>query len=74
MDREVEELHAIVARWVIETPDAQERARYRVFGSSLRELKCRIVARHTPPTQEEIEIALTVLLLLAGRRAGIASH
>ena len=74
MDREVEELHAIVARWVIDARDEQERARYRVFGSGLRELKCRIIARHTPPTQEEIEIALTVLLLLAGRRAGITAH
>ena len=63
-----------VDRMLVLTVDEQERARYRVFGSTLRELKCRIVARHTPPTQEEIEIALTVLLLLAGRRAGIASH
>ena len=71
MDREVEELHEIVARWVIDAPSAAERARYRFFGSGLREFKSRVVARGTPPTREEVEIALTVLLLLAGRRAGI---
>ena len=35
----------------------------------LRGLKRRIAARSTPPTEEEIEIALSVLLVLAGRRA-----
>jgi hypothetical protein len=74
MDRELEELHTIVARWVVGADSDAERARYRYFGSGLRELKHRIAARNSPPTQEEIEIALTVLLLLAGRRAGAAPH
>jgi hypothetical protein len=67
--RDVEELHQIVARWVVTAKSQQERAKYRVFGSGLRELQNRIAVRGTPPTQEEIEIALTVLLVLAGRRA-----
>jgi hypothetical protein len=71
IDRDVEELHRIVARWVIGAPSELEQARYRFFGSGLRELKRRIQARHTPPTEEEVEIALTVLLVIAGRRAGI---
>jgi hypothetical protein len=72
IDRDVEELHQIVARWVVQAPSEVEQARYRFFGAGLRELKRRIHARHIPPTQEEIEIALTVLLVLAGRRAGIS--
>jgi hypothetical protein len=74
MDRELEDLHRIVARWVIDAKSEAERARYRYFGSGLRELKHRIAVRTCPPTQEEMEIALTVLLLLAGRRAGAAPH
>ena len=65
--RDVADLHQIVARWVIEAKTQQERAKYRVFGSGLRELQHRIAVRSTPPTEEEIEIALTVLLVLAGR-------
>ncbi len=68
MHRNVEELRAIVAEWVVREASEQERARYRTFGSELRKVKTRIVARPVPPTQEEIEIALTALLALSGRR------
>jgi hypothetical protein len=68
IDREIAELHQIVARWVINETDEFERARYRSFGSELRAVKARISARNEPPTEEEIEIALTALLALAGRR------
>jgi hypothetical protein len=74
MDREVGELHEIVARWVLAEQDGLQRARYRAFGSELRAVKARIQARTEPPTQEEVEIALTALLVLAGRRAGVASQ
>lgn len=69
---DVASLHEVVARWVIAERDTEERARYRAFGAELSGLKRRIEARPTPPTHEEIEIALTALLVLAGRRAGVA--
>jgi hypothetical protein len=74
MDRQVEELHEIVARWILSADDGGERARYRAFGSELRAVKQRIAARPEPPTQEEVEIALTALLVLAGRRAGVSAR
>ncbi len=73
MHQDVDALHTVVARWVVAERDSEERARYRAFGGELSALKRRIEARSTPPTHEEIEIALTALLVLAGRRAGVAS-
>ena len=70
MDHELNELRTIVARWVVSESDELERNRYRRFGAELRALKTRISARSTPPTEEEIEIALTALLALAGRSDG----
>ncbi|MEB2311134.1 MAG: hypothetical protein OZ921_03320 [Sorangiineae bacterium] len=69
IDLEVDELRAIVARWVLAESDERERARYRRFGAELRALKARVGTRVTPPTEEEIEIALTALLVLSGPRA-----
>jgi hypothetical protein len=67
IDQDVDDLRAIVAHWVVNEPSELERARYRRFGAELRALKRRIQARPTPPSEEEIEIALTALLALAGR-------
>ncbi|HEY3233073.1 MAG TPA: hypothetical protein VGJ84_00060 [Polyangiaceae bacterium] len=67
IDHDVEDLRAIVAHWLVNEPSEIERARYRRFGAELRALKQRIDARPTPPSEEEIEIALTALLVLAGR-------
>ena len=69
IDRDVDELRRIVAHWVVSESREEERARYRRFGAELRALKKRIQARSTPPSEEEIEIALTALLALAGRGA-----
>lgn len=68
MDLNVEELHQIVARWIVNEPSELERARLRAFGSELRKMKARIERRPTPPSEEELEIALTALLALAGRK------
>jgi hypothetical protein len=68
MNRDLDELHSIVAEWVLGEADDHERARYRVFGSELSAVKRRISARTSPPTHEEIEIALTAVLALSGRR------
>ena len=63
----MEELHHIVAQWVIREKSERERARYRRFGSELRAVKARIKARTLPPSAEEVEIALTALLAISGR-------
>lgn len=68
MDRDVHELRGIVAEWVVSESSAHERARYRTFGAELGKVQMRISKRPAPPTEEEIEIALTALLALSGRR------
>lgn len=68
MHRELEELRSIVAEWVILERDERERARYRLFGAELRALKDRIRARSVPPTEEELEIAITAMLAIVGRQ------
>lgn len=71
MDHEVDELHQIVARWIVNEPSEVERARLRAFGAELRAMKVRIGRRPTPPSEEEIEIALTAMLALVGRRESL---
>ena len=68
IDRDVDELRHIVAHWVVSESREEERARYRRFGAELSALKRRIQARPTPPTEEEVEIAITALLALSGPR------
>lgn len=71
MDHDVDELHQIVARWIVNEPSEVERARLRAFGAELRAMKVRIERRPTPPSEEEIEIALTAMLALVGRRENV---
>ena len=71
---DVASLRTIVAGWVVNATSADERARYRRFGAELSALKRRIAARSEPPSEEEIEIALTALLALAGRSASVEEH
>ncbi len=67
IDEDLESLRTIVAHWVVNATTPEERARYRRFGVELSALKRRIAARTEPPSEEEVEIALTALLALAGR-------
>ena len=67
MDHDVDELRSIVARWVVNETSEAERNRYRRFGAELRAVQDRIAARPAPPSEEEVEIALTALLVLSGR-------
>ncbi len=69
IDEDVDSLRTIVAEWVVNATSDEERARYRRFGVELSALKRRIAARREPPSEEEVEIALTALLALAGRSA-----
>ena len=67
MNRDVDDLRRVVAEWVVREQSERERARYRLFGAALSRLKARIAARSVPPTEEEIEIAITAMLVIAGR-------
>lgn len=73
MNGNVEELRAIVAEWVLLASTEAERARYRRFGAELGAVQRRMQARSTPPTEEEVEIALTAVLAISGRRAPVAT-
>ncbi len=72
MNRDVDDLRRVVAEWVVRERNERERARYRRFGAALSTLKARIAARSVPPTEEELEIAMTAMLVILGR--GIANR
>ncbi len=62
-------MHREVARWVLESPSEAEKNALRFFGAELGAVQRRIQRRMEPPTEEEIEIALTAVLALVHRRA-----
>jgi len=68
IDRDIEELRTIIARFIVSEPSEAERARYRRFGAELAGLKARLAARKIPPSDEEVELALSTLLVLAAAR------
>lgn len=68
MSGELSLLHREVARWVLESPTEAERNALRYFGAELGAVQRRIQRRMEPPTEEEIEIALTAVLALVHRR------
>lgn len=69
MNGDLSVLHQEVARWVLESPTEAERNALRYFGAELGAVQRRIRRRVEPPTEEEIEIALTAVLALVHRRA-----
>lgn len=70
MDRDIDSLWAIVAGYVLRTSCEQERAVLRHFGAELAAVQRRIQKRPVPPSEEEIEIALTAVLALSRRACG----
>jgi len=68
MDEDIDSLRAIVADWVSKAGTDLERAVLRYFGAELGAVQRRIRHRAEPPTQEEIEIALTAVMALMNRR------
>jgi nucleoid DNA-binding protein len=71
MNREIEHLHRVVAEWVLDSATERERSALRSFGAELGAVQRRIRLRPSPPTEEEIEIALTAVLALSHRRINI---
>jgi hypothetical protein len=61
------ELREVVERWIAEAPSERMKARYRDFGQKLVDLKDALSLAPTQPSQEELELALTMMLKLAAQ-------
>jgi hypothetical protein len=64
---DLDELKEIVRRWLKEAPTQNIRRQYEVFGNKLVELKHALSEAPVQPTQEELELALTMMLKLAAQ-------
>lgn len=67
---DLDELREIVARWRGSAASARERKQYDELGARLIELKAELARAPVPPTQEELEAALTMMLRLAAQSGG----
>lgn len=65
---DLDELREIVKRWLFEAPTARIRKQYEEFGAKLIEMKQALAEQPLQPTQEELELALTLMLKLAAQR------
>lgn len=63
IDQELSELRLIVARFVASESDPEERQRLRLFGARLGAFKTELARHSRVPSSEEMELALTVLLV-----------
>jgi len=61
------ELREVVARWIAEAPTERVRQQYERFGAKLLELKHALAAAPEQPSEEELELALTMMLKLAAQ-------
>ena len=59
------ELREIVRRWKASAGTERERKQYDELGSRLIELKGELERAPVPPTEDELEAALTIMLRLA---------
>jgi len=64
---DLDELREVVRRWLAEAPSGAARKRYEELGARLIELKHALSEQPTQPTQEELELALTMMLRLAAQ-------
>lgn len=67
-DSDLEELQEVVRRWVLEAPDAQSRHHYEQFGARLLQLKTQLSTLPTPPSRDDLEMAVDMMLKLAAQR------
>ncbi len=63
IDQDIAELRLIVARFVASESDPEERQRFRLFGARLGPFKTELARKSRVPSVEEMELALTVLLV-----------
>jgi len=62
---DVEELREVIKRWVMESSGERLRRQYEQFGAKLLELKQALASAPEQPSEEELELALTMMLKLA---------
>jgi len=62
---DLDELREVIARWLAEAPTERVRQQYQRFGAKLLELKQALAAAPAQPSEEELELALTMMLKLA---------
>jgi hypothetical protein len=65
---DLDELREVVARWLAEAPTGAIRRQYEEFGQRLIELKQALSEAPVEPSQEELELALTMMLRLAAEK------
>jgi hypothetical protein len=64
---DLDELREIIARWLSEAPTERVRQQYHRFGARLIELKQALAAAPAQPSEEELELALAMMLKLAAQ-------
>jgi hypothetical protein len=65
---DLDELEEVVRRWRETAPSESVKKRYDALGGRLIELKAALAEAPVRPTQEELELALTMMLKLAAER------
>jgi hypothetical protein len=66
---DLQELEEIVKRWIAEAPTERVRGQYQQFGAKLLELKRALASAPEQPSEEELELALNMMLKLAAQGA-----
>jgi hypothetical protein len=65
------ELREVIARWLFEAATDRIRQQYEAFGRQLLQLKAALASAPQQPSEQELELALTMMLkLAAGRPVG----
>jgi hypothetical protein len=67
---DLDELQEVVKRWLAEAPTERVRRQYEAFGQKLVELKRALASAPQQPSEEELELALTMMLKLAAQGPG----
>lgn len=67
-DSDEAELREVVRRWKREAPNDEARRVCDEFGARLLELKAALGEAPVPPSREELELALTMMLNLAATK------
>jgi hypothetical protein len=67
---DLDELREIVDRWIKTAATHQQRRVFANFGARMIELKQELARAPVPPTREELESALTMMLRLAAQSDG----
>lgn len=65
-----DELREVVRRWLETAPTDASRRHFDALGHKLLELKAALAEAPVAPTQEELELALTMMLKLAAEGGG----